>query len=157
MKKYLVLILMYSMLLLGCPSKNTIQDAKRESARLAGYANTAVNIGRELWREGVISDQVATRTAKSLSTLASGGIAFDTAILRLEANYGNKVPKSEIELLFAVFETEVVEKLVEVLKDLGAVSNAAALVAKIVEIRNAVMTIARAFGKEKQVEAKLAV
>lgn len=155
MKKFLItLIVLGSLILTGCPNKS-IQKAKDASSKLASYANAGVNITRDLYREKVISLEMKDRIADAFILLADGGIAFDLAVKRAEETYGSSAPKAEVEMLFAVFDREVISRFLDVLEKLKAVTNANAYLAIIESLKAAILVVAAAFGKRQAVEGRM--
>lgn len=157
MKKTLSFLLIFCLtcLMTACPKK-TIETAKRESARLAGYANQGVNVTRELFREKFLTVEQKDKIAEGFIVLAKAGQTFDETVKNLEKTYGSNVPRSEVEKLFEVFNSLVVGKFLDVLKELKIVSDNR--IGEVVELlRSAILIIAKGFGKgsalEKQLEA----
>jgi hypothetical protein len=157
MKKILVcLTLVYSLLLFGCPSKS-IQKAKESSAKLATYANAGVDVTRGLFRENVITLAQKDKIADAFIVLADAGIAFDAAVRKAETEYGTNAPKAEIDRLFAIFDAEVVAKFLGVLSALKLVNDIGSFSVVIETLKTSVLLIAKAFGRMKQTEARLAI
>jgi hypothetical protein len=157
MKKIiLTLIVIYSLFLLtACPSPATIEKAKTNSKKIATIANEGVNITRELYQSKIINASAAKSIADKFIVLAEGGIAFDAAVLRLEKAHGASVPKSELEKLFSVFSTEVVQKFIDVLASLKILNVSESFKNTILLVQTAVITIARAFDRGKQVKQRI--
>lgn len=151
------ILIIYSMVMLtACPKEQSIEKAKSSSAKLATYANTGVNITRDLFNEKVISLETKNKIADAFIVLADAGIAFDTAVKRIETVYGTDVPKAEVTKLFEVFDKEVVQAFLAVLETLKLVSDSSAYLVVIEAVRTAVLTIAEAFDRKKTVEAQVA-
>lgn len=146
-----------SLILTGCPSQKTIAKAKESSAKLASYANTGVNVTRDLYREQIISLELKDKIADAFIVLADGGIAFDAAIHKAEVAYGQNPPQSQIDALFATFDAEVVGNFLTVLERLKLVTNATAYLAVIESIKAAILIVADAFGRKGVTEAKLTI
>jgi hypothetical protein len=139
----------------ACPSQTSLQKAKDSSAKLATFANEGVNITRDLFREKIISLDQKDHIAEGFILLARSGIAFDSAVVKLQQTYGDKPPRSEIEKLFAVFDAEVVAKFVAVLATLKVVGKDSKIVEIISFLQTAILTIARAFNREKQIKLQI--
>jgi len=149
-------VIVFSMFATGCPDKS-IQKAKSSSARVATFANAGVNLTRDLYRQQIISITVKDRIADAFITLAKAGQTFDAAVLKVEAQYGPAAPpRAEIDKLFAVFDSEVVDGLVDILKTVTA-SGIPDKFREIVEtLKSAVIVIAKVFNRAVVVEARLA-
>jgi hypothetical protein len=153
----ITLALVYSMVFLtACPSAASLQKAKDESGKLAGYANIGVNVTRTLWESHVITDiTVKDVIATKFVVLAKAGETFDTAVTNAIATYGTNAPKSEIDRIFATFDSQVVSNFIAVLQSLKLVSNAAAFATVIATIETAVLLIAKLFNQKSSVAARL--
>lgn len=151
---FTVILIVYSLLLAGCPA--TLGKAKSASSKLATYANTGVDITRTLFREQLISIDRKDKIADAFTALAKAGAAFDLAVANVEREYGGSVPKSEIEKLFAVFDSEVVERFLVVLKSLKIAPSVGGYGEAIDLLTSAVLIIAGAFGRKRMIEVKIA-
>jgi hypothetical protein len=153
----IIFLIVFSLLTIACPTQS-IQRAKDSSAKLAGYANTGVNLTRDLYEQNLINLATKDKIADAFIVLAKAGIAFDAAVAQVEAQYGaSAVPKSEIDKLFAVFSSEVVAKFLDVVAALK-LTNQANLYAQAIDlIKTAVLIIAKAFGRSASVKQQLAV
>lgn len=139
----------------GCPAR-TIEKAKSASAKVAIYANTGVNVTRDMYHQNLISLSAKDKIAQAFIVLADGGIAFDGAVAAIEREYGpNAPPKAVIDRLFAAFDEQVVSRFLNVLTELKVLGNTAALAATIEALKAAVLIIAGAFGKRAFVEGRM--
>jgi hypothetical protein len=138
----------------GC-TPDTIAKAEKSSAKLASYADRGVNVTRDLYQKQFIDLATKDQIASGFIKLAQAGIAFDAAVNNAKAVYGTNVPSTEIERLFATFDSQVVTQFVAVLASFKLISNAPALEAVIASLKVAVLVIADAFGKKVVVEAKI--
>lgn len=154
-KGFACVVIVYSLMLVGCPSRS-IAKAKDSSAKLARYANTGINVTRDLYQQKVIPLAHKDKIADAFIALADAGIAFDAAVARAEQVYGPNVSGSEIDKLFQVFDTQVVSGFLAVLVQLKLISDASAYGAVIDSIRAAVLIIANTFGRSKETERRLA-
>lgn len=139
----------------GCPQRS-IQKAKDASAKVATYANTGVNITRDLYRQELITLAQKDKVADAFVVLANAGIAFDQAVAAIEREFGTNPPKPKIEALFAAFDQQVVGAFLSVLAELKVIGNTAAWSVTIEAIRAAVLIVAGAFGRKAYVERRLA-
>lgn len=156
LKKIATLIILYSVVLLtACPSKASLEKAKAESSRIAGYANAGVNLTRSLYESQVITIGQKDNIARKFISLADAGIAFDLAVNKAIQTYGSNVPKSEIERVFAVFDSEVVEKFLDILSSMKLLANKAAYAQVIDTLRTAVLLVAKVFNKRQLIAAKV--
>lgn len=155
--KYLTALLLIAVTVLtGCPAKS-IEKAEKSSKKLATYANAGIEITRSLHREDVITTAQKDKIADAFIVLADAGIAFDKAVANAKAAYAANPDQSIIDGLFATFDSTVVNQTLAVLQALKVVSNTEALKATIESLKTAVILIAKAFNKQQQVEARLAV
>lgn len=153
----IAMVAIYAVLMLtACPAAKTIQTAKDASKKLATAANSGVEITRTLYRDGLITTNQKDVVAKGFIALANAGVAFDVAVANAEKQFGPGVPGSEIEKLFATFDSSVVAQFVEVIKSVKLVKGASAFADVIELLKTAVLAIAKAFSKTKVVAAKLA-
>jgi hypothetical protein len=141
-------------MLTACPSQ-TIAKAKSSSAKLATYANSGVDLTRELFRSNFINLATKDKIADGFIVLAKAGQAFDLAVANAEKQYGADVPKDVIGQLFGTFNSEVVAKFVTVLAALKLTNVSGNFGAIIETIKTAVLLIAKAFGKRSVVAAQL--
>lgn len=135
---------------------DTIAKAEKASAKLASYADKGVNVTRQLYRENIINLATKDAIADGFIRLADAGLAFDVAVRNAKAAYGENVPATEVERLFAVFDSQVVAQFLAVLQSYKLIADAPALAAVIASVKAAVLVIADAFGKKVQTQAKLA-
>lgn len=155
MKTFLTsLLLIASFILTGCPAK-TLEKAEASSKKLATYANTGVNVTRDLYREGIISIGVKDKIADAFILLAKGGQAFDLAVASAKTQYGTNPPQSAVNALFNTFNAEVVARFLAVLQQLKLVADSSVYLAVIESVKTAVLIIAAAFDKRQEVEAQL--
>lgn len=140
----------------ACPSRTSIEKAKSSSAKIATYANAGVDLTRELYRANFLSLEHKDKIADGWISLANAGIAFDLAIANAEREYGDTAPKTEIQRLFNIFDSSVIEKFLVVLNSLklGSISNNYAVI--IDSIKSAILLVAGAFNQTKVVTRKLA-
>jgi hypothetical protein len=152
-----IFVVVFSLLTTGCPQKS-IDQAKKSSAKIATYANTGVNVTRDLYRAQLLSLPNKDKIADGFIALAKAGQTFDAAVLKIEQQYGpNAPPKAEIDKLFAVFDAEVVDRLVEVLRSVG-LSGIPEKFREIVNtLKSAVIIVAKVFGHAAAVRARLEV
>lgn len=149
-------LVLWSLVLTGCPAK-TLDKAQSSSAKIATYANTGVNVTRDLYQNGVININQKDAIARGWIALAQAGQTFDLAVAKMRAQYGSTVPpKSEIEALFVTFDSEVVAKFIDVLKSIGVGTLPAEFQTVIAAIRTAVLLVAGMIGNKAQTAAKLA-
>lgn len=148
-------ILFLTLVSAACPAR-TIQKAKSASGKLATYANTGVNITRDLFHQNLISITQKDKVAQAFIVLADAGIAFDGAVVALQREFGNSPPKPKLDALFAAFDAQVVGSFIAVLQELKLLSNTAALSATIEAIKAAVLIIAHAFGQRNYVQGRIA-
>ena len=121
-----IFVITFAMLLTGCPSTKNIADAKKTSHKLAVYANTGINVTRDLYQKNLLSPDpqknlaIKDKIATGFIALSQAGQEFDKAVLDLEAQYGtNAPPQTEMDKLAALFDAEIVAKLVQLLKTIG--------------------------------------
>lgn len=158
-RKYLTLLLIYSILLCGCPSKTTLAKAKAESARIAFYADEVTNAVRTMFEAKLLSAQQTLKIADKIIILAKGGGAFNALLLALENTYGTveKIPRPEWQKALAFFNAEVINALITVLTELKFIKDVNTKVRQALDVLIiAVRIIARAFQVEKETELKLA-
>ena len=154
-KIIVTLSLIYTIVMLtACPAAS-LQKAESASKRIATYANAGVNVTRTLFESKVISIGQKDEVARKFIVLAEGGIAFDIAIGKAKQLYGTNVPKSELVKIFAIFDTELVERFLDVLQSLRIIANKAAFAAVIDTIRASVLIIANVFGQRHLIETKI--
>ena len=155
----IVLLLIYSLFLTACPSRLNIEKAKSSSAKVATYANAGVNLTRELFNANFLTLEQKDRIAEGWITLANAGIAFDAAIANLEQQYpqgvNSRIPKAEIERLFAVFDATVVNHFLEILSSLKLINRIGNYAAIIESIKAAILIVAGAFGQKSVIAAKI--
>lgn len=149
------LLVLTMLVLTACPSRS-IQRAKEASSKLATYANSGVNLTRELYRAKFISLQSKDRIADAFLTLAKAGMAFDAAVASAERTYGTSAPSDVIAGLFATFNREVVAKFIDVLQSLKLVPAVGSYADTIELLKAAILTVARAFGKGNAVSSEIA-
>lgn len=155
MKNLLIsLLIIGSLILTGCPSR-TIEKAEASSKKLATYANTGVNVTRDLYNEKLLTFEQKNKIADAFIVLAKGGQAFDLAVANAKQQYGQDPPKAAIDALFNTFSSEVVAKFLDVLSALKVVTDSSAYLAIIESVKAAVLIVASAFGKRSTVEAQL--
>jgi hypothetical protein len=140
--------------LTGC-APDTIAKAKKESSKLASYADKGVNVTRDLYQQKLISLELKDKIADGFIKLGDAGIAFDADVANAEKVYGSSVPAPEIEKLFATFDTNVVGQFLAVLASFKLINSSAAIAAVIESIKAAVLVIADAFGKRVVVAAEV--
>jgi hypothetical protein len=151
------LFLIGCFILTGCPSANSIAKAKSSSARIATYANTGVELTRELYRNKFLTLSQKDKLADGWIALAKAGQAFDAAIAAAESQYGTDTPpKTAIDKLFGTFNSEVVAKFLAVLQDLKIVGGTDKFGAVIETIKTAVLLVAKVFAKKSEIAAQLA-
>ncbi|MEO8647764.1 MAG: hypothetical protein ABI539_01220 [Acidobacteriota bacterium] len=155
MKTILAGLLVYSMFVLtACPSGQTLQKAQDASAKVATYANSGINLTRELYRSNYLSLENKDRIADGFIALAKAGQAFDAAVANAKAAYGDTAPKDAIAALFATFNQEVVGKFIAVLQSLKLASVVSGNFAATIELlKTAILVVAKAFGKGGSVQA----
>lgn len=154
---FICLLLVYSIVMLtACPKPADIQKAKTESAKLASYANTGVELTRTLFQTQVISIGIKDKVADGFITLAQAGQAFDLLVKNAEAQYGSAIPKSEIAKLFATFDQTVITKFLAVFATITGASIPGKYVALFETIKAAVLLIGGAFNFKSAVQARLA-
>ncbi|MBS1793368.1 MAG: hypothetical protein JSS81_05910 [Acidobacteria bacterium] len=159
MKKLLIsCLLIYSLVLTACPSKVTLEKARRESAKIAGYADQTTNAVRDLFRAGVLTPAQTARIADKIIVLAKAGQAFDAVIATLETTYGttDNVPKAEWARALALFNSDLVQKFIDVLVELKVIEVSGRMRNSIDLVINAVRLIARAFEVEADVNRRIA-
>ena len=139
----------------ACDPK-TITTAKEQSSKVATAANEGVNIARELYRNSLISPEMAKQIADGFIKLANSGIAFDLAVKKAELAYGSNVPKDQIAALFNTFDAEVIGSFLAVLQTFKLIGNTTLWSATIETIKVAVLIVAKAFNRKAQVQLKLA-
>lgn len=140
----------------GCPAK-TLDKAQSSSVKIATYANTGINITRDLFNSRVITLAQKNQIAQGWLALAQAGQAFDVTVVRLKQQYGSATPPaSEIEALFTAFDDQVVNQFIHVLTALGVAGIPAEFQTVIAAIRTAVLIIAGMVGHKTQTAAKLA-
>ena len=150
-----IFVIIFAMLTAGCPSPKTLAQAKASSDEVAEYANAGINITRDLYQQNLLGKTPAENLANKdkialgFKALVAGGLAFDQAVANVEAQYGtNPVPKAQLDALAAVFNAELVSKLVTLLKTIGLTAVTSNFVKIIDTLKNAVTTIAKVFGKQ---------
>jgi hypothetical protein len=137
----------------SCEQK--ISSIKTSSSKIATAADQGVNITRELYESKVISPAQTKVIAQLFANLAAGGILFDSTVANIEAQYGSKVPASEIAKLSAIFNTEIVDQFLAILEQMKLISNSDQLKLVIESIRVAVLAIASVFGTRSAVNAHI--
>lgn len=158
MRKTITLFLIYAICLLtiACPSQKTLEDAMIESRRFATYANRGVEVTRSLFNGRIITLEQKDKIADAFILLGRGGIEFDNAVARLHAQYSSgNVPKDKLDVLFALFDSAVIDKLIKILTDLrvfGANNSYAEIISL---LTTSVLLVAKAFKREKVVKLKL--
>jgi hypothetical protein len=156
MKKLIICcVLIYSFLITGCGPAD-IQKVRERSNQFAGYADTGVNVTRDLFRANLLSLKQKDAVADGFIKLSEAGITFNAAIDKAIQVYGSTVPLSEIEKLFAVFDSSIVTQLIAVIALIKPLDNASKFVQVIETLKNVVLLAAKAFNKFKPVETRLA-
>jgi hypothetical protein len=115
-----------------------------------------VNVTRTLYEGHLISLAQKDKIATGFIALADGGVAFDATVAALKAQYGDNVPKNQIDTVVAVFNTNIVNKFLDVLKDLKLVSAGNQIASTVELIRTSVLAIATVLKIKSAVQAKLA-
>jgi hypothetical protein len=151
-------LLIYSMLVVtACPSRDSLEKAQKESAKVAGYANLGVELTRELYRSNFISLAQKDKIADGFIALAKAGQAFDTAVANAIAQYGETAPPpTELDRLFHTFDDQVVAQLVAVLASLKLTGVSGHFAEIINTIKTAVLLVASRFGRRSTVQVQLA-
>lgn len=155
MKKIITLILIYAVFLVSACPKKSINEAKKQSAQIANYANNGVEITRELFRGQIISLEQKDKIADGFILLAKSGQTFDLTVKNIENTYGTRPPKSEIERLFQVFNAEVVARFLDILRELKVVSANNQIGEVVALLQTAILAIAKVFGNKRQVELQI--
>ena len=151
-----VLILISSLIFTACPSTQSLEKAKGASSKLATYANTGVNITRELFQAGILPLETKDKVADAFIVLAKAGQQFDAAVISLQTQFGNTPPKNELQALYALFSSTVITNFLNVLQILKLVNDTAKYQAIIETIRTGILIIANVFGHKATVRARLA-
>ncbi len=155
LRTFATLALIYSMLMLtACPAAS-LQKVSDSSARVATYANAGVNLTRNLYEGKVITLDQKDAVATKFVQLAQAGVAFDAAVAKAKQVYGTNAPASEVQAIFATFDSEVIGRFLDVLKSLKLIANAGKYAAIIDGIRAAVMVIAGVFNQAHSVKLRL--
>lgn len=152
---FTVLLLMASLIFTACPSTQTLEKAKGASSKLATYANSGVNITRELFQAGILPLATKDKVAEAFIVLAKSGQQFDAAVISLQTQFGNNPPTNELQALYALFSSTVVTNFLNVLQILKLVNDTAKYRAIIETIRTGVLLIANVFGHKSAVRARL--
>lgn len=150
---YLLLMVM-TVVMTACPEKS-IANARKRSAQVASYANTGVNLTRDLFNAKLITLEQKDQVAVGFIALAQAGKTFDEAVRSVETTYGVDVPRAEVEKLFEVFNSLVVGKFLDVLRTLKLIPSDSRIGEVIELIRTAVLSVAKAFGKSYEVRQQL--
>ncbi|HEY8560529.1 MAG TPA: hypothetical protein VIL74_09140 [Pyrinomonadaceae bacterium] len=157
-KKLLVVFALSALVLnsTACDARD-LAKAKEQSARLAKYTNAGVDATRELYRAKMITLAQKDKIADGFIKLAEAGQAFEKTLSAIERQYGtNAPPQSEIDRLFNVFDREVVDQFLELLKELRVTVRSERVAEIIGILRTVVITTAKLFNKRAPVEQKLA-
>lgn len=141
-------------LLTACPQK-TIDTAKKQSTQIAVYANNGVEITRELFRNQIISLAQKDKIADGFILLAKAGQTFDLTVKNLENTYGKRPPKSELDKLFQVFNSEVVANFLEILRELKVIGANNRYGEVISLLQTAILTIAAVFRNSRQIKQQI--
>lgn len=153
----LIFVIVFSLIATGCPQKS-INQAKQSSAKIATYANIGVNVTRDLYRGQLINILTKDKIADGFIVLARSGQLFDAAVLKLEEQYGtNAPPKAEIDKIFAVFDAEIVDRLIDILRSIGVSGMPDKFAEVINSLKSAVILIAKVFGQGAVVKTRLEV
>lgn len=149
------LMIVYSIVLLtACPAAS-LQKAHDSSAKIAKYANAGVNLTRSLYQSQVISIDQKDAIARKFILLADGGIAFDAAVAKAKQVYGPNAPASEVQRIFALFDTEVIGKFLDILQSLKLINSQSAFLNIIAGIRAAVLVVAGLVGQKAAVVQRI--
>lgn len=160
MKKFIgVLVIIWTMVFAtACPvSPASLQKAKESSGKIATYANTGVELTRQLFRSNFLTLAQKDLIAEKFVTLARAGVLFDQTVTNALQQYGtNAPPASEIQKISAIFDAQIVQGFLAILASLKVISSNGSFGATIELIRSAVLVIAGIFGSQKQVSRKIA-
>lgn len=141
----------------ACPSGSTIATIKASSSKIATYANSGVNLTRDLYRAKYLTDGQKNTIASAFSRLADAGIAFDAAVANAEKIYKTDgIPKTEIEKIFAVFDSEIVSRVITILESLKIVPALNNYRAIVEGLKTAVLTVAAILNQRQGVSVRLA-
>lgn len=160
MKKRVIgtFLLLYCMIMTAaCPvSSADLAHAKEASKKVAGYSNAGVNLTRELWHAHFLTEAQKDFVATKFIQLSDLGIAYDFTVAAVESQYGpNAPPRSEIERLMGLFNSQLVAGLLDVLTSLKVIPSHGNYAATIQLIIDAVLVVAGIFGIRRQTQAKI--
>jgi hypothetical protein len=146
----------------GCPREradSNIRKAAKASFELAGVTNDTVTAVGRAYTDGIISLEQKDRLADKLVILAKGGKTFNAAVRKAAEVYSTDVdpPPSEIDLLIALFDSDVISPFLEFLAAVGGINAPPYLATAVEMIRNVVLQIARGFGRERETETRLKI
>lgn len=155
----MLLISCLCFLSIGCDKQKSLEKAERTSKKLATYADSGVNITRELYEQNIITQNQTITIADNFIKLADAGIAFDAKVADLKAYYaanGEKPDGKTLDNLAILFRSNIVVQFIEVLEQLKLVQPNEKLKLLISTIRNAVLIIASALDVENQTKTQIA-
>lgn len=155
---FLTIIVLFSLFLItACPSPPTIEKAKSASAKLAGIADTGVNLTRTLYRRDVISLEQKDRVADAFIKLAKSGVFFDKTVRELENIYTDShPPRDKLSELIVLFNSGIVADFITLLTTLRVISADGKFVRTIELMKTSILLIASVLQIEKNTKAKIA-
>lgn len=163
--KLCCMLLVYALVLVttACPvDAVSIQKIQDESSKVAGYANTGVELTRTLYENHIFSSDPAKnlatkdQIANGFIALAKGGVAFDATVASLKQQYATNVPQSQLVALVNTFNADIVDRFASVLTSLKVISTKSQFAATVNLLRTAVLTAAAVLKIKSAVQAKLA-
>lgn len=147
MKYLLTISILFTLIVtqVGCDKMKSLEKAERASKKVATYANEAVNITRELYRDKTITDEQALKATELFVYLARGGKAFDSKVAELKKFYAenNEKPnKKALQRVAQYFRANVIERFIEVLEEITQMQVSDKWKAVISGIKTAILIVA---------------
>lgn len=119
----LIFAVVFALISTGCPTKHNLITAFNSSARISKISETASLGLLDLYNQHFIGLEFKDKAAAQLDAINRGNERAYAAMLALKAKYeGNVVaiPKSELSALDVLFSAEVLQPLLGLLTDTGA-------------------------------------
>jgi len=161
MKKILgIFIVLWSLIMVGCPSDSPTRKAAKASFELSGITLDVINATAKAYDAGIISLAVKDKMASAEKRIAEGGAHFN-ALLEgyIKANPSGVLPTDAIGILNSIFSSDIVTPFLQILESMKAISaGTAATLSKAVSIlRAAILVISGVFADNGFTQSKEAL
>jgi hypothetical protein len=149
MKKILsVFIVLWSLIMCGCPADSPTRKAAKASFELSGITLDVVNATAKAYDAGIISLAVKDKMAAAEKKIAEGGAHFNDLLAGFIKQYPNgQIPADKLGLLNSIFSGDIVTPFLQILEQIKVLSptQAGYLSAAISTLRTALLVIAGVF------------